>query len=978
MDLNRFSSLAGTLMIYAMVLSESWWSCHGCLDEERSALLRIQSSFNYPIFLQSWGEVADCCSWEGVGCNFTTGRVVYLDLSGIREEGLGDLYLNVSLFRPFQELQSLHLSGNFIVGCVENEGFERLSGLDSLVELYLDENKFDNNILSSLGGLSSLISLSLSGNQLKGAISVDELNNLTSLQWLEFGGNEIESFKSIHGTGYDLLRLRNLEYLGLNPNHFNDSTLSSLKGLSSLKYLDIAYNQLKGSFNVTELDALINLESLDLAGNEIDKFVLSKDTRGFGNVSFISLSNSTSNGRALPFTLLQSLTKFPNLRTLYLDENNLEGSFGTTLDKDLASLKNLEKLDLSSSTVDNSFLQTVGKITTLKSLSLHGCRLNGSIPKAQGLCQLKHLQNLDISGNDLSGALPWCLANLTSLQHLYLSSNNFIGDISFSPLTSLTSIRGLFLSNNHFQIPVSLSSFLNHSQLKDFDGRNNEIYVEELEEHNLAPKFQLERLSLSNNRYGGAFSFPKFLLHQYNLQVIYFSNLKLRGGFPIWLLENNTNLNELYLVNNSLSGTFQLPIHPHQNLNELDISNNNFESYIPREIGSYFPSLTFLSMSDNHFSGRVPSSFDFLLFLQVLDLSNNNIFGTLPSFFNSSNLLHVYLSRNMLQGSLEHAFQKSFELITLDLSHNHLTGSIPKWIGEFSQLSFLLLGYNNLDGSIPTQLCKLKKLSFIDLSHNNFSGHILPCLRFKSIIRFILRLEYPSEVNLREPLVIATKSLSYSYSPSILYYMTGLDLSCNSLSGAIPPEIGNLNHIHVLNLSNNHLIGPIPQTLSNLSEVESIDLSNNSLNGEIPPQLVQLHSLAYFSVANNNLSGKTPEMVAQFSTFNKSSYKGNPLLCGPPLLNNCTKEVPPPPPPHGPSSDEKEESSVIIDAQVFYVSFVVTYIMVLLGIAAVLYINPDWRRAWFYFIEKSINTCYYFVADNLFKPFRIRVWKPLV
>ncbi|KAJ6922019.1 hypothetical protein NC652_015853 [Populus alba x Populus x berolinensis] len=81
MGLNRFSSLAGTLMIYAMVLSESWWSCHGCLDEERSALLRIQSSFNnYSIFLPSWGKVADCCSWERVNCNFTTGRVVDLDL----------------------------------------------------------------------------------------------------------------------------------------------------------------------------------------------------------------------------------------------------------------------------------------------------------------------------------------------------------------------------------------------------------------------------------------------------------------------------------------------------------------------------------------------------------------------------------------------------------------------------------------------------------------------------------------------------------------------------------------------------------------------------------------------------------------------------------------------------------------------------------------------------------------------------------
>jgi len=50
----------------------------------------------------------------------------------------------------------------------------------------------------------------------------------------------------------------------------------------------------------------------------------------------------------------------------------------------LASLKNLEELDLSFSIVDNSFLQTVGKITTLKSLRLNDCRLNGSIPKAQG------------------------------------------------------------------------------------------------------------------------------------------------------------------------------------------------------------------------------------------------------------------------------------------------------------------------------------------------------------------------------------------------------------------------------------------------------------------------------------------------------------------------------------------------------------------------------------------------------------------
>ncbi|KAJ6912836.1 hypothetical protein NC651_015325 [Populus alba x Populus x berolinensis] len=162
--------------------------------------------------------------------------------------------MNFSLSITHMSANSTHLqqkSPNCTRELHHWKGFERLSGLDSLEVLYLDGNKFDNSILSSLGGLSSLRTLSLDDNQLKGAISVDELNNLTSLRSLAFGGNEIESFKSIHDTGDDLLRLRNMEYLGLNGNRFNDSALSSLKGLSSLKSLDIAYNQLKGSFNVT-------------------------------------------------------------------------------------------------------------------------------------------------------------------------------------------------------------------------------------------------------------------------------------------------------------------------------------------------------------------------------------------------------------------------------------------------------------------------------------------------------------------------------------------------------------------------------------------------------------------------------------------------------------------------------------------------------------------------------------------------------
>ena len=63
-----------------------------------------------------------------------------------------------------------------------------------------------------------------------------------------------------------------------------------------------------------------------------------------------------------------------------------------------------------------------------------------------------------------------------------------------------------------------------------------------------------------------------------------------------------------------------------------------------------------------------------------------------------------------------------------------------------------------------------------------------------------------------------------------------------------------------------------------------------------------------------------------------------------------------------PTDHEGEESGSFMDMGVFYISFVVAYIIMLLGIVAVLYINPYWHREWFNFIEVCIDTCYCFVV----------------
>ena len=128
-----------------MELRRFWWwvvlvlvqfginGCFGCWDQERTALLQLKASmFNYTYDLKyhdfndftSWDSAnkeSDCCDWERVKCNITTGRVIQLDLN----EAISYWkywYLNASLFLPFEELHYLTLSLNSIPGWLPNEG----------------------------------------------------------------------------------------------------------------------------------------------------------------------------------------------------------------------------------------------------------------------------------------------------------------------------------------------------------------------------------------------------------------------------------------------------------------------------------------------------------------------------------------------------------------------------------------------------------------------------------------------------------------------------------------------------------------------------------------------------------------------------------------------------------------------------------------------------------------------------------------
>ena len=85
-----------------------------------------------------------------------------------------------------------------------------------------------------------------------------------------------------------------------------------------------------------------------------------------------------------------------------------------------------------------------------------------------------------------------------------------------------------------------------------------------------------------------------------------------------------------------------------------------------------------------------------------------------------------------------------------------------------------------------------------------------------------------------------------------------LTLGNNQLSGAIPPELGNLANLTRLDIGENELSGEIPPELGNLVNLEWLGLYGNQLSGEIPPQLGNLARLELLDFGRNQLSGCVP------------------------------------------------------------------------------------------------------------------------
>ncbi|KAL5747012.1 hypothetical protein ACOSQ2_024309 [Xanthoceras sorbifolium] len=124
-----------------------------------------------------------------------------------------------------------------------------------------------------------------------------------------------------------------------------------------------------------------------------------------------------------------------------------------------------------------------------------------------------------------------------------------------------------------------------------------------------------------------------------------------------------------------------------------------------------------LALDGIQLSGVLPPAFlHNITFLTTLNLSNNSIFGSLPNLTNLVSLEYVFLSNNRFTGSIPSDYVHLPRLKTLELQQNYLSGQIPPL--NQSTLTDFNVSYNSLHGPIP-QTQVLQRFPSSSYEHNS-------------------------------------------------------------------------------------------------------------------------------------------------------------------------------------------------------------------------------------------------------------------
>ncbi|TVU29215.1 hypothetical protein EJB05_20773, partial [Eragrostis curvula] len=518
-------------------------------------------------------------------------------------------------------------------------------------------------------------------------------------------------------------------------------------------------------------------------------------------------------------------------------------------------------------------------------LNTHFCHWNGVS------CTLKRpwrVTKLNLASQSLTGTISSSLGNLTFLNTLDLSFNNFIGP--FPLFTNLQQLQTLYLYNNYLEgnIPDALA---NCSNLSDLDLSSNSVVG--AIPLNFDSLSNLTSLNLAGNNLTG--TIPPTLGNITTLLAIFLDQNQLEGMIPdkLWQLPK---LLELTLGANRFSGELPQTLANVSSLQALGLEFNRLGKVLPRNIGDEFPNLQQLGLNGNMFDGNIPASLGNISQLGNLSLDRNNFIGSVPSSLGRlSSLAYLNLEDNNLEArdiqswEFLHALRNCTLLGTLSLAKNQFEGEIPDSIGNLSpNLQYLVLSANKLSGPVPLSIGNLRSLNKLSLDFNTLTGTIEGWVgKLTNLVDLNLEANnlsgsMPSSIGDLTNLTLlslATNSLDGLIPSSLgnLSKLLKLDLSYNNFQGVIPPDISNLKQLTNLSLSRNKLIGEIPGTLGQCKALVALQLSQNFFTGVIPLSLADLINLVTLNLSHNSLSGTIPQNLNDLPLLNKLDLSCNRL-----------------------------------------------------------------------------------------------------
>ena len=798
-------------------------------------------------------------------------------------------------------VRSLNLNGNALAGPLPGA----LGDLTRLEHLWLRDQGLTGPIPAELGTLTELRELSLQNNDLNGQIP-DALRRLTKLRWFDLAGNgltagpipawvrdwadlEVLILVDTNRTGPIppvLGRLANLRGLFLGGNDLTEGPIPAwLGGLTNLEWLRLDRTNRTGPIP-DSLNRLTNLRDLNLGGNDLTAGPIPSWLTRLTNLERLSLWETNRTGPLPDWS--GSMT---NLRWLSLGGNDLTAG---PIPRWAGDLSNLEELSLWNTNRAGPIPASLGRLTNLRRMHLGHNDLTGPLPAELG--RLANLRALNLRDNRLTGPVPAALTNLGQLMTFDVSQTDVCvpSDPAFRRWKAGIEARGgRFLGascDDHAGDRAALVAFFDATGGPGWRTSSNWKTDAPLREwHGVETDVdgRVSRLRLGGNGLTGQLPVSVGdLAHLVGLELAY---NRLTGPIPAEL-GRLANLDWLSLQGNDLTGTMP-DLGRLGALRGLYLGGNDFAAGpVPSWVGN-LARLERLVLWETNRTGPIPTALGGVAELRTLELQNNALTGETPSALTnlrkldrfdasgnavcvpSDDVFQAWREEIEARGTFlassceEHAGDRETLVAFYDATggpdwtnNTNWTTDEPlyTWFGVTTdadgRVAGLSLSENELTGSIPAVIGNLANLRILRLDGNQFSGPI------------------PVELGI----LIGLEELSLGHGENDFF-----DPGDDGLTGAIPPELGDLRNLAALNLRGHDLTGPIPAALGNLTNLRWLNLGGNSLTGTIPDELGNLTSLRALYLRGNRLTGPLPAVLGGLTDLNGLDLGRNDWTAGP-------------------------------------------------------------------------------------------------